>query len=309
MKGRRPRVCVVGSMIADLVFRVPRRPAPGETLSGAEFGLFAGGKGFNQAVCARRLGADVTMVGRVGQDHFGDLFLARLVAEGMTTRFVARDDNAGTGVAAPIVSQTGENAIVGAPRANMRLTVEQVEAAREEIAAADVLLLQFEIPAACSILAAEMARAGGTLVQLDPAPAHLGLANPSDLTERADYVVPNEIEARMLAGTQSVEDWAKARLAAGVKAVVVSLGAAGAVVHDPTGVRAHPAYPVEAVDTTGAGDAFRAGMAVRLVEGAGIDNAVRFANACGALACRVLGAEPSMPSRPAVEEFLSEQER
>jgi ribokinase len=305
MKGNRPRVCVVGSLVADLVFRVRRRPEPGETLSGAEFGLFLGGKGFNQAVGAGRLGAEVTMVGRVGQDHFGDLFLAKMRAEGMTTEFIARDPAAGTGVASPIVTDGGENSIVGAPRANMKMTVEQVEQVRAAIAAADILLLQFEIPQECSWLAAAIARENGTLVQLDPAPAHFSPTGRTGPTWPTDYIVPNENEVQMLAGGQTVEKWARAELAGGAKAAVVSMGVYGAVVHDARGVRQHPAYSISAVDTTGAGDAFRAGMAVRLAEGASIDEAVKFANACGALACLTLGAEPSMPMRRAVEDLMT----
>lgn len=315
MKGDRPRVCVVGSMIADLVFRVRHRPEPGETLHGAEFDLFLGGKGFNQAVCAKRLGADVTMVGRVGQDYFGDLFLAKMAAEGMAVGFVERDGGTGTGVASPVVYEDGQNSIVGSPRANMKMTAGQVEQARAAIAAADSLLLQFEIPQECSLMAAVIARENGTLVQVDPAPAHLippgsvrGL-QPGGLTCRADYVVPNESEARALAGGEGIETWAAGQLAAGVKAVVMTMGVYGAVIHDALGTRQHSAYSIDAVDTTGAGDAFRAGMAVRLAEGAAVDEAVRFANACGALACLTPGAEPSMPAREAVERFTAEHER
>jgi ribokinase len=296
-------------MIADLVFRVRHRPEPGETLHGAEFNLFLGGKGFNQAVGARRLGAEAIMVGRVGQDYFGDLFLAKMQAEGMTTEFISRDPGTGTGVASPVVTDDGENSIVGAPRANMKMTTEQVEQARAAIAAADILLLQFEIPQECSLLAAAIARESGTLVQLDPAPVHLSPTGQTGPTWPADYIVPNEVEAQMLAAKQTVEKWAQAEMAAGAKAVVVSMGVYGAVIHDSQGTRQHPAYSIDAVDTTGAGDAFRAGLAVRLAEGAAIDEAAQFANAGGALACLTPGAEPSMPTRAAVEAFMAEHRR
>jgi len=303
MKGLKPRICVVGSMITDLVFRVERLPRPGETLPGKGFGMFLGGKGFNQAIAAHRLGAEVTMIGRIGNDQFGDLFLEKLQQEGMSTGHITRDPEIGTGVAVPMIDTAGQNSIIGVPRANLRLTVEQVAGTRSEIEKADVLMLQFEVPKAASQLAAAIARHHGTLVQLDPAPAHhLG----DDFSGPLDYIVPNEIEAAVLAQGAPIDNWARRMLDSGLTAVVISTGEQGATVYDRQGRRDFPAFKVRVVDTTGAGDAFRAGLAVMIAEGKELDAAVRFANACGALACTVLGAEPSMPTRIAVEEFLAE---
>jgi ribokinase len=346
MKGARPRVCVVGSFVLDLVFKVTRRPGPGETMLARDFGMFLGGKGFNQAVAARRLGADVTMVGRVGRDQFGDMFLEKLKQEGIDASRVACDPEAGTAIASPVIDESGQNSIIAAPRANMRVTPDDVLAAEEQIAAADVLMLQFEIPVATSRKAAELARKHGTMVLLDPAPVEHG--HPTEVRSqnaegrtqksggaldhwttrpldhfRVDYLVPNEVEAHMLvAGTGEVrsqnaesrmqncgggtEGWCRPLLAQVKEAVVVSLGEKGATVIDRKGLRRFPAHKVKVVDTTGAGDAFRAGLAVRIAEGASLDDAMRFANACGALACTVMGAEPSMPRRESVERFARE---
>jgi ribokinase len=287
----------------DMVFRVEHRPGMGETLLGREFGMFLGGKGFNQAVACRRLGADVAMVGRVGEDYFGGLFRDKLAAEGIDAQHVALDRKAGTGVASPVVDDKGENSIIAVPRANMRVVAADVDAAADEIARADVLMLQFEIPQEASERAASIAHRHGTLVVLDPAPAH---HHARPFRAPVDILVPNEVEAAMLAGSADQSAW-QGLLGGVARTLVVSLGAQGAMVADGAGVRRFPALKAEVVDTTGAGDAFRAGLAVMLAEGSGMDDAVRFANACGALACTVLGTEPSMPRRPAVETRLAEQ--
>ena len=301
MKGSRPRVCVVGSFVIDLVFRVTRRPGPGETMLADDFGMFLGGKGFNQAVGARRLGADVRMVGRVGNDHFGDMFTSKLDQEGIDPGRVTRDPEAGTAIASPIVDASGQNSIIAAPRANMRVTKDDVLAAEEQIAASDVLMLQFEIPAAASRTAAEIARKHETVVLLDPAPVEHGFER---FAAPVDYIVPNEIEAHMLTGRMTPEEAGAVLLPETRRGVVISLGGEGAMAIDRAALNRFPAHKVKVVDTTGAGDAFRAGLAVKIAEGAGLGEAVRFANACGALACTTMGAEPSMPKLDAVERFL-----
>lgn len=326
MKGNRPRVCVVGSFVIDLVFKVKRRPGPGETMLADGFGMFLGGKGFNQAVAAHRLGADVTIVGRLGSDTFGDMFMAKLGQEGIDSSRVARDPEAGTAIASPVIDASGENSIIAAPRANMRVTPDDVLAAEERIAAADVLMLQFEIPPAASRKAAEIARKHNTLVLLDPAP--VGHGGPVEVISQStearvqssgtldhwttrpldhfsvDYIVPNEIEAHMLTGRMTLDEWGAVLLPETRQGVVISLGDKGAAAFDRSSRREFPAHKVKVVDTTGAGDAFRAGLAVMLAQGNPLDDAVRFANACGALACTIMGAEPSMPRRTAVEGML-----
>ena len=292
MKGSRPRVCVVGSFVIDLVFKVKRRPGPGETMLADDFGMFLGGKGFNQAVGARRIGADVSMVGRLGRDPFGDMFTAKLAQEGIESSRVTRDPEAGTAIASPIIDASGQNSITAAPRANMRVTPDDVLAAEEQIAAADILMLQFEIPLAASRTAAEIARKHDTIVFLDPAPVEHGFER---FDAPIDYIVPNEIEAHMLTGRMTPEEAGAVLLPETRRGVTISLGEQGAMAVDRAALSRFPAHKVKVVDTTGAGDAFRAGLAVRIAEGASLDEAVRFANACGALACTIMGAEPSMP--------------
>jgi len=302
MKGSSPKIVVVGSMVMDLVFRARYRPRPGETLPGEEFEMFLGGKGFNQAICCSRLGVETTMLGRVGTDRFGDMFLDRLKREGMKTDFVQRDKEIGTGVASPLVFPNGENSIIGVPRANLRLSVEEVEAAEPVIASADLLLLQFEVNPQASRRAAELAQHHSTRVMLDPAPAHLSGASGD---WPVDYLVPNEVEANMLAEGESPEEWARVLFTSDRRAVVISLGEKGALAIDKDGLRSHAGFRVQVKDTTGAGDAFRAGLATKLAQDEQLDDAVRYANACGALACTVAGAEPSMPTWDAVRSFLA----
>jgi ribokinase len=301
MKSGRPRVCVVGSFVIDLVFKVKRRPGPGETMLADDFGMFLGGKGFNQAVGARRLGADVSMVGRAGNDQFGDMFTAKLEQEGIDSSQVTRDPETGTAIASPIIDASGQNSIIAAPRANMRVTTEDVDAATDAIAAADILMLQFEIPVVTSRRAAEIARKHETMVLLDPAPVEHGFER---FSAPIDFIVPNEIEAHMLTGRMTPEEAAAVLLPETRRGVVVSLGEQGAMAVDRDALRHFPAHKVSVVDTTGAGDAFRAGLAVEIAEGSSLEEAVRFANACGALACTIMGAEPSMPKRQAVQGFL-----
>jgi ribokinase len=306
MKGSRPRVIVIGSFVADLVFRVKHRPEPGETMLAEDFGMFLGGKGFNQAVGAGRLGADVCIVGRVGRDPFGDMFIAKLEQEGICLSGVTRDAEAGTAIASPIVDANGQNSIIAAPRANMRVTSDDVRTAEEQIAAADVLMLQFEIPPEASRTAAEIARKHETMVLLDPAPVEHGFER---FAAPIDYIVPNEVEAHMLTGRMTPEEAAAVLLPETRHGVVISLGEQGAMAVDRAALNRFPAHKVNVVDTTGAGDAFRAGLAVKIAEGASLNDSVRFANACGALACTIMGAEPSMPKRDAVELLLAQGDR
>ncbi len=301
MKGSSPRIAVVGSLVMDLVFRTRVKPGPGQTVLGDSFDMHLGEKGFNQAVGCRRLGATVTLIGRVGRDEFADRFVEKLTQEKMETRFVTRDPEAGTGVASPVVYPDGQNRIIGVPRANMNLSPVEVEAAEGAIAAADMLMIQYEVNPAASRRAAEIARRHDTPVLLDPAPVH----DECDACEwPIDYLVPNEVEANMLSEGNGPEEWARELYDDDVEGVVISLGRSGALAIDGSGTREHPGYQVGVVDTTGAGDAFRAGLAVVLARGGSIDDAVRFANGCGALACTVPGAEPSMPGLAAVEEFI-----
>lgn len=300
-------VCVVGSFMTDLVMRVARRPQAGETVRAEGFGIFLGGKGFNQAVAARRLGARVAIIGRVGADEFGARFLAALAREGIDAAGVIRDPDEGTGIATPVVDTTGANSIIIAPRANMRLTPADVAACAAVIAGADVLILQLEVPPEASMAAARIARAAGRRVVLNPAPV---MPFPEELLRLADVVTPNEVEAVALTGVavtgpDSGLTAAETLLARGARAAVVTLGAAGCAVATAQ-ARVHlSAFAVEAVDTTAAGDAFTAALAVRLAETEDLLEAARWGNAAGACAVGRLGAEPSLPTRAAVAAMLA----
>ena len=301
-------IAVVGSLNMDLVIRSPHIPRPGETIIGGELHTVPGGKGANQAIAAARLGAQVSMVGRVGHDTFAGPLLENLDVDGIDRTFVVQDGEAATGVALIVVDDNGENSIVVASGANMRLAPADVEAAEPLIAAADMLILQLEVPLESVIRSAELARAHGAKVVLNPAPAR---PLPAGLLSLVDVLVPNESEAALLTGlpvgTQTeAEEAAQALLASGVGTVVLTLGERGALPARAGEMQVCPTFDVKPVDTTAAGDAFVAGLAVALAEGKGLYEAVRWGNAAGGLATTVLGAQPSLPTRQALEQFLSE---
>jgi ribokinase len=302
-----PHVTVVGSLNMDLVVRAPRIPQPGETIIGSQYRQVPGGKGANQAVAAARLGAHVSMVGRVGHDAFGQALLENLARDGVDHSSVLRHEGAATGVALIVVDDAGQNSIVVASGANARLSPGDVEAAEAAIRRADVLLLQLESPLETVTWAAEMAQARGLPVVLNPAPAR---PLPDSLLAMVNVLVPNESETALLA-ERPVTDRAQAEAAAhallelGVGAVILTLGERGALLAEPDGVTHVPAFEVTPVDTTAAGDAFVGGLAVALAEGRALAEAVRWGSAAGALATTKEGAQPSLPTRDAVEALLT----
>jgi ribokinase len=299
-------IVVVGSLNMDLVIRTPRHPRPGETLIGGPFLTVPGGKGANQAVAAARLGARVTMIGRVGQDAFGDALTGNLAAAGADVTHVLRSAEA-TGVALITVSAAGENTIVIAPGANGTVSVEDVRACEAIIQAADALLLQLEVPLATVAAAAEIAAAHGVPVLLNPAPAQ---PLPADLLRNVTYLIPNEHEAALLTGLETGDAAALAHAVQrlGPRSAVVTLGAAGALVLDGTDAVRVPSFPVKVVDSTAAGDAFVAAFGVALSEGRSPADAARWGCAAGGLACTVLGAQPSLPLRGEVEQLAGKTE-
>ena len=295
-------ICVVGSLNMDLVIKAPRLPAPGETVTGGAFATFHGGKGANQAVAAARLGARVSMVGCVGDDLFGRQLLDGLREDGIDTRAVRVDRGAPSGVALITVDPAGHNTIVVAPGANRRLTVADVDAAGETIGAADVLLTQLEVPMEAVLQAARLARARGRQVVLDPAPA---TPLPGELYKNVSLLNPNEGEAQWLTGITvddeaGVHAAAEVLLARGCGAVVIKLGEKGAFIASGTTREMVEGVRVQAVDTTAAGDAFAAALAVALAEERDTVAAARFANVVGALSVTRMGAQPSLPSRDEV---------
>lgn len=295
-----PRVVVVGSSNTDLVVRTGERlPSPGETVLGGDLLTAAGGKGANQAVAAARLGAEVTLVACLGSDHFGDRALACLANEGIDTDWLVRDAEAPSGTALILVNDSGENLIAVAPGANARLTPEHVSRAAPALRAADVLLLQLEVPLETVVAAARIAADAGATVVLDPAPAR---QLDDGLLRHIDLLTPNVSEAERLVGERITED-EDARRVAGVLAargtaqVVLTRGARGALAHTAEGVFTVPAVPTEVVDTTAAGDCFNGALACALGEGASLREAVEFASRAAALAVSRPGAQPSLPRR------------
>lgn len=298
-----PRITVVGSANVDLVVRVPHLPAPGESVIGSAFMQTLGGKGANQAVAAAKLGAQVIFVARVGDDSFGATCIESYQAAGVATHAIQRTPQTATGIAVIGVADDGENSIMVAPGANMTLTPADVEAAAQEIRTADVLLVQLEIPEETVRTAVEIAHAAGVKIVLNPAPFR---PVPRSILEKVSVLTPNETEAAHLLGRQPAhdEDLAKEILGLGAQSAVITLGADGALVAGSWGYTRVPAFKVKPVDTTGAGDAFNAGLGVALAEGKALDQAVRFAAAAAAVAVTRVGAQPSMPTRADVEGLL-----
>lgn len=297
-------VLVVGSINMDLVVRTPHHPVPGETVLGREFMTFPGGKGANQAVAAARLGVDVKMIGRVGNDSFGDSLVETLSGSGVDVSTVVRDADAPTGVALITVDDAGENAIVVASGANARLTPADIDTSEEVLRNAGVLVLQLESPLDTVSRAANLARKHGVPIILNPAPAqHL---SPSLITI-VDYLIPNEGEAVVLAGAAAgtpVQTAVERLRTRGANRVIVTLGEAGALVCDGTENIAINSHITNVVDTTAAGDAFVGAFAVGIMEGMPILHAAQLGNAAGAIAVSRAGAQPSLPRRDEVEELL-----
>ncbi|GAB4514194.1 MAG: ribokinase [Anaerolineae bacterium] len=297
------KIVIVGSFNTDLTTYMSKLPRPGETVNGRRFVTGAGGKGSNQAVAAARLGAQVTFVGRVGRDAFGDHAINTWKQEGIDTTYVIVDEQNPTGVAPIFVEDSGENMIVVALGANLALNREDVNRAENAIMGADVVIVQLEITPEISAYALEVARRHGVTTILNPAPA---IPLPPEMIALADYVTPNETELETLAGGEKdIDAGARALLANDAQTFVVTLGGQGAKWITQSGTDQIGAFPVEVVDTTGAGDAFNGGFAVGLAEGLSLNEAIRFANATAGLAVTRPGTAPSMPQRAEVDALLA----
>ena len=301
------RVTVVGSFMFDLVARAPRRPKTGETLIGDSFGMFIGGKGANQAIAASRLNALVCMVGRLGDDLFGNQFLDKFSDEKINTDFVIQDKNNGTGVGMPLIDASGDNSIVIIPRANTALSAKNINQGYEAIANSDILLLQLEVPIEASQRAAEIAKENSTIVILNPAPAR---EIPDTFLDLVDILTPNESETEILSGISATtgkeaKEAARILMDKGVETVILTLGSRGSLLLTATVESFFPANQVDVVDTTAAGDAFCGALAASLANGSTIEEAVKTGNAAGALAVTKLGAEPSLPKKVDLDQFLA----
>lgn len=302
---RATQIAVLGSINMDLVARCPILPGPGATVTATAFDQIPGGKGANQAVAARRAGAEVCMIACLGSDAFGSVLLERLQSERIATQAIRRSESP-TGLAMIAVDHAGENQIAVYPGANGLLSPSDVDAAAELIREADTLLVQLEVPLATVLHAIECARACNTRVVLDPAPAPV---DPPDALFDVDLICPNRHEASMLTkqsliSVDEVESAARALRDRGARAVAITLG------EDGTGLLVDDAFTIvksfhtEAIDTTACGDAFAGALAVFLSETSLLE-AIRHGNAAGALAASKHGAQPAMPQRADILRLVS----
>lgn len=310
-----PDILVVGSLNADLVVRTSRFPLPGETISGGDLQVIPGGKGANQAVAAARLRAKVSMLGRVGKDNFGDFLLNNLKSNNVDTQLVQRDD-ASTGTAIIVVDSNGQNNIVLSAGANGKVSSADVEHA--SFFHHKLLLLQLEIPIETVLSAAQHAKENNVGVILNPAPAK---EIPGELIALVDFIIPNENELGLLTGMDvndipSTERAAQVLLQRGAKNVIVTLGSQGALIVNAYTSKQVDTFKVNVVDTTAAGDAFIGGFATKLLESASllvnpqeqalaIQKAVKYGCACGALATTKFGAQPSLPTKAELDNFIN----
>ncbi len=299
------RITVLGSINMDLVVHAPRFPEPGETLIGGPFATYPGGKGANQAIAAARLGAksDVALIGCVGDDDYGAELRRVFEREGVDATGVVERERIPTGVGVITVDAAGENHIVVASGANATLSPEDVGRHAASISAAEVLLLQLEIPLQALLHGMHLARSAGARVLLNAAPAR---ELSDEILELVDVLVVNEIEARMLAGDSAaaIGDLPRQLAERGPPTVIVTLGERGALLYDGGELLERPGRQVRAVDSTAAGDAFVGAMARALVEDRSPADALEMACAAGALAVTRHGAISSLPDRRALEELL-----
>ena len=301
-------VTVLGIYAADLSFLAPRLPTIGETLIGSNFRMGPGGKGSNQAVAARRAGADVNFIAKLGRDAFGEQARQMYAEEGISDRYLLTSETDPTGTAFIFVDDmSGDNAIIVVPGAAGKISADEIDAASEAISSATVFMTQLEVPLPIAAHALSIARRAGVTTVFNPAPA---ADLPDDIYANVDFFTPNESEAAVLAG-QPVETLVQAEAAAdtflakGVGTVVMTLGAKGALVKSQQ-ITAHvPAFQVaKVVDTTGAGDAFNGAFATALAEGQAVVEAVKFGCAAAGLSVTKAGTAPSMPQRAAIEALL-----
>jgi ribokinase len=304
-----PGIVVVGSLSMDLIVRTPRLPAPGETILGATFSTAPGGRGAIQAVAAARLGTPVKMVGRTGTNDFGQALRASLHAVGVETQFVVQDPGTATGVALISVDDRGQTASIFAPGANARVARADIDAAANVLRQAGVLVVQLEIPLETVTYALQRARQWNVLTLLNPAPAQ---PLSREILQLADVVVPNETEAGQLTGipvtdVESAQNAASALRQMGARQILITLGAQGVFWMNEEAKSEHlPAFPVQAVDPTAAGEAFVGALASALAREKDWVTALREARGAGALATTKPGGQSALPTRAELDEFLGQ---
>lgn len=301
-----PSVTVVGSFAVGLTLRAERFPVKGETLLGRDFDMGPGGKGSNQAVQAARLGANVEFVGRLGSDNFGEIGKKLYVAEQVSTTYLFETPERNTGVGFIVLDAAGDNFIILDPGANELFSTADVDRARDRIQTCNVLITQLEIPLATAGHALKLAHEAGVVSILNPAPAR---RVPPEILKYADLVTPNETELRLMLGrapdaTVNSIDLCDELIQMGVQRVILTRGPHGAMIVTRDGYHNMPAFEVDVVDSTGAGDAFNGTLATYLARGVPLEPAVRYAVAAGALTCTQLGVIPSLPRPDALEQLL-----
>ncbi len=300
------RILVIGSSNTDMIVNVPRIPKSGETILGGKFLLAAGGKGANQAVAAARSGGNVTFVSKVGKDSFGKQSIEGYRQDGINTDYILIDENESTGVALIYVSEDGENSIAVAPGANMKITPEDIQNISELIEKNDFLLMQLEIPFETVKAATKIANHLNKKIILNPAPArHLD----DELLKCISIITPNETETEILTGIkiksdQDISDGAEFLMAKGINTVIITLGAKGIYLATREIREFIPSFKVDAVDTTAAGDVFNGALVTALAEDKPLIEAAIFGNAASALSVTKAGAQPSIPLRAEINEFL-----
>ncbi|WP_431628399.1 ribokinase [Enterobacter bugandensis] len=300
---------VLGSINADHILNLETFPTPGETVTGNQYQVAFGGKGANQAVAAGRSGANIAFIACTGNDDTGERVRKHLASDNIDTAPVSVVEGESTGVALIFVNAEGENVIGIHAGANAALTTERVEAQRGIIAGAEALLMQLESPVESVLTAAKIAHENHTTVVLNPAPARV---LSDELLALVDIITPNETEAEKLTGIRVENDNDAARAAKvlhakGIGTVIITLGSRGVWASVNGEGRRVPGFKVKAIDTIAAGDTFNGALVTALLEGKAMDDAIRFAHAAAAIAVTRKGAQPSVPWRKEIDEFLSQQ--
>lgn len=299
-------ILVIGSFMMDLVVRTPRTPENGETIIGESFSRFPGGKGANQAVSAARLGGEVTMVGKLGVDLFGEEALKTLQKENVNTQYILRDHEHATGIGSVTLEKNGNNRIIVVPGANLAYKIEELNDIKELIRDSEVLVVQLEMDLEMITQAISYAYEYRVPVILNPAPAQ---KLSDEMLKKVTYLTPNETETELITGIKitTKEDAVKAGkvlLEKGVKNIIITMGEKGALIVNQEGSFHVPGFPVKPQDTVAAGDAFNGALAIGISNGEPIIEVVKRANAVGALTVTREGAIPSLPYLKDVEEFM-----
>lgn len=300
---------VIGSSNTDLVVKVEKLPKEGETVLGEELKIFYGGKGANQAIAAKKAGADVLFITKLGRDIYGERYQENLIAHGIDPSGIIFDDKAPSGIAIIAIDKKGENQIVVSPGSNLRLLPSDIDNIKNHFHSKAVMLLQLEIPLETVEHSLRIAKSMGIRTVLNPAPAR---KLSKKMIKNIDILTPNETELKILTGLdvkqkQGAEEAAMRLLDLGAAHVMITLGEKGSFLLGRDKKISVPAYRVKAVDSTAAGDAFNGVLADSLLRGMSLEDAMRYANAAGALTVTKMGAQPSLPFRQEIERFLNQE--